>query len=858
MRSPLAFFQFVARASLNQALFGAGGDLDLEVLPSVARDVWGWWGQGARDERLRADVQGLAALAGPEARALAGQAAAEAIATHPVPVSAAVRQALTDYLAQVPAAIRASQRRPRDPSGKTLLPGLPLGKPDDLLPLLPAGLARFRPGDRAPGFPDWVLEERLGRGGFGEVWKASNPHFAEPVALKVCTAAGTAVALRNEAKLLGDVMRHGKHPGIVTLLDTALENDPPCLKYEYVAGGDLGGLVVEWRGLGQAQRNQRALLLLQELASIVGFAHRLSPPIVHRDLKPANVLLEPGAAGAFRLRVADFGIGGITARQALELTRGGTLPGLSAVTALRGAYTPLYASPQQTRGDAPDVRDDVYALGVIGYQLLLGDLTASVGSDFREELAGRGLPEPVLDLLGHCVAVKAERRPADAAALADELRALLERPAEPGPATLGAPAAPAVPGPSGTAGSVVVYSLVALLVLVVLVGSAWLVAPRPPTTASKRLVPIKPKEDEGKPKEGEPKEEEGKPKENEGKPKSKEEAVNRPLADQTGALRAITNSIGMRLVLIPAGTFTMGSLENELGRGSDEDQHEVEISRAFYLGVYEVTQEEYGRVMGSNPSYFAPTGVGKDQVEGLDTSRFPVESVSWHDAVDFCRKLSEMPEEKRAGRRYRLPTEAEWEYSCRAGASRPVTEATVWGWVTKGIPFHFGASLSSTQANFNYSLGRTCAVGSYPPNAFGLRDMHGNVAEWCADRYASDYYTKARRADPKGPLVGTGRVVRGGSFFYEARSCRSACRFGDEPTFRRLTQGFRVALVPPRAPAADEPPLSGAERKTWQDYVNALDPKDRKQAEGEWAQARTNRARRALIRLAESILRGPP
>ena len=128
----------------------------------------------------------------------------------------------------------------------------------------------------------------------------------------------------------------------------------------------------------------------------------------------------------------------------------------------------------------------------------------------------------------------------------------------------------------------------------------------------------------------------------------------------------------------------MGSPRVEAGRLDDEEQHEVEITRPFYMGMYTVTQAEYEEVMGQNPSYFSATGDGKDKVAGMDTRQFPVEMVTWNDAVEFCRKLSQLPAEQQAGRVYRLPTEAEWEYSCRAGTT---------------TPFHFGNSLSSNQAN---------------------------------------------------------------------------------------------------------------------------------------------------------------
>jgi formylglycine-generating enzyme required for sulfatase activity len=264
------------------------------------------------------------------------------------------------------------------------------------------------------------------------------------------------------------------------------------------------------------------------------------------------------------------------------------------------------------------------------------------------------------------------------------------------------------------------------------------------------------------------------------------------------AAKEITNSISMKLVRIPPGKFLMGSPADEKDREpydkGSEQQHEVEITKAFYLGVTEVTQAQYRAVMGSNPTWFSATGGGKDKVAGMDTDDFPVESVSWKDAQTFLGKLSDRAEEKKKGRKYRLPSEAEWEYACRGGAP-------------SRHPFHFGPSLSSTQANFdgNYPYGgaakgpylqRTTTVGSYPTNRFGLRDMHGNVWEWCSDWYDKDYYGRSPARDPRGPARGSSRVIRGGSWFNPGQSCRSASRYDRGPAHRSYDLGFRVALVP--------------------------------------------------------------
>jgi formylglycine-generating enzyme required for sulfatase activity len=264
-----------------------------------------------------------------------------------------------------------------------------------------------------------------------------------------------------------------------------------------------------------------------------------------------------------------------------------------------------------------------------------------------------------------------------------------------------------------------------------------------------------------------------------------------PMPRRLNLPRRLTNSVGMELVLIPPGKFRMGSPRDERGHKDDEAEHEIEITRPFNLGVYEVTQAEYQRVMGGNPSWFSKNGRGRGKIKKQKTGRFPVERVSWEEAQEFCRRLSALPKERAAKRVYRLPTEAEWEYACRAGARRPA-------------PFSFGDSLSFRQANFDgsapyggaapgRSLGRTKPVGSYKPNAFGLYDMHGNVAEWCADVYQPDYLQGPKR-DPRGPRTGTHRVVRGGSWVEDGVYCRSACRTNLLPGWRAYNIGFRVAL----------------------------------------------------------------
>lgn len=240
---------------------------------------------------------------------------------------------------------------------------------------------------------------------------------------------------------------------------------------------------------------------------------------------------------------------------------------------------------------------------------------------------------------------------------------------------------------------------------------------------------------------------------------------------ETERPKALANSLGMRFVLLPAGTFIMGASSDPARRTNEEPAHEVILTEPFYLAVNPVTQSEYEQVMGANPSLFQGRTGGPSN---------PVESVSWEEAVRFCERLSEEPDEKRARRSYRLPTEAQWEYACRAGTT---------------TPYSFGETLAPDQGRFNGRDEGTIAIGSYPANLFGLFDMHGNVWEWCADWYDEAFYKSAPLRDPSGPASGKFRVMRGGSWRNGSDRCRSTYRNALAPYQRDSATGFRVVMV---------------------------------------------------------------
>ena len=288
-------------------------------------------------------------------------------------------------------------------------------------------------------------------------------------------------------------------------------------------------------------------------------------------------------------------------------------------------------------------------------------------------------------------------------------------------------------------------------------------------------------------------------------------AAQTALAKKIGEKVTYDNSIGMNLTLVPPGEFMMGSMESEIGpRGmhsGNEKQHRVTITKPFYLGTYSVTRGQFSQFVAAETyqTEAERDGTGAygmdagDKIEqkawytwqnpgmcgNKQTDEHPVVSVSWNDAVEFCKWLS-----KKEGKNYRLPTEAEWEYACRAGSK---------------TAFNFGNALNGTQANCNggFSYGTstkgpylkaTTKGGSYAPNVLGLYDMHGNAQQWCADWYDQDYYANSPQDDPPGPSTGTRRIIRGGGWASDAVDCRSANRDFDKPNFRDPCVGFRVVL----------------------------------------------------------------
>lgn len=278
----------------------------------------------------------------------------------------------------------------------------------------------------------------------------------------------------------------------------------------------------------------------------------------------------------------------------------------------------------------------------------------------------------------------------------------------------------------------------------------------------------------------------------------------------------LINSLGMKLVPIAAGEFLMGSPESEEGRGDDELQHRVKLTKAFHMGQHEVTVGQFRQFVEATKYRTAIERAGKPGfgydtdnkvMEELDkfswrhvgfeqTENHPVVNLAWDDAHEFCQWLS-----KKEGRRYQLPTEAQWEYCCRAGAITRYSTGDAEESLTKAANVA-DASFLAKYANATWSVEWndrhpfTAPVGSFEPNRWGLHDMHGNVWEWCADWYGRDYYRDSPAADPEGPKTGEIHVLRSGAFTNRGRLLRCADRDAERPKYRGNFAGFRVVLLP--------------------------------------------------------------
>jgi formylglycine-generating enzyme required for sulfatase activity/tRNA A-37 threonylcarbamoyl transferase component Bud32 len=625
---------------------------------------------------------------------------------------------------------------------------------DEVVPVAVAGPAlSFLAPPQAAGEVGWLGGFRvlrvLGAGGMGVVLEAEDVVMRRRVALKVMRPEVAAQPQARE-RFLREARAAGNlsHDHVLTVHQVGQENGVPFLVMPLLQGETLETRLQREPRLPLAE----AARIAAEMAAGLAAAHAAG--LIHRDVKPANVWLEEPKG---RVKLLDFGL----ARQEEAGTR------LTQTGGILG--TPAYLAPEQAGGQA-EARTDVFSLGCVLYEMIAGrrpfdgpNLIAIIArvtlheppplNELRPEV-----PAGLSELVRRMLAKSPAQRPT-AVKVAEALRR--SRPARgPRPPSGVGPTVvvpPPIPRPRRRWGipALVTVSLVLVVVAAVLL---W---PKPRgETPSPEGPPAKDTAARGNgPKDPPP-------------VKDRETSKGRP---PVAPLPPQLTVAGIELTLVHPGRFLMGSPDG-IGEEDEKPQHEVQISRPFYLGVYPVTQAEYFRVTGQKPGRFAKAG----------NERFPIEGVSWEDAVAFCEKLSALPAEKAAGRVYRLPTEAEWEYACRAGTK---------------TAYSFGDDhfkLVDHAWVWRNASGTPRAVGQKKPNAWGLHDMHGNVWEWCHDWYGKDYYRQGVNKDPRGPENGQIHVLRGGSCYNDDEFCRAAFRNIHYPDLYLHYKGFRVACSLPQ------------------------------------------------------------
>ena len=654
----------------------------------------------------------------------------------------------------------------------------------------------------------YEIVERLGAGGMGEVWRATDTDLDMTVAIKVLPG----VLARNDHSIRA-LMREAAvslkltHGNICRLYNFRSDEEIKYLVMEYIAGKTLEDLLDEREG--RKLPLDVLLPIIGPVAEALDYAHGQTSPILHRDIKPSNIMV----AGDGTAKLLDFGI----ARELKD--------SMTRVTGQETSGTLLYMAPEQFSGGAPSPAGDIYALAATAYECLAGHPPFHRGAIGHQLL--HVAPDEIPDLPHHinaalqaALAKTPDDRPASASAFIATLAKEPQAPAAAAPAETtetvesteplrsedivpeaedavaemtdtpsetdlevdaaaptsvesdGEPDASPAASPGEIAdersdriGQTVrgqhdakatrrrqrLKVLMAIGVGATLLGLGVYLAVRPGSSDSSVPIPALSA--------GEARE----------KQKQGAEALGVPVSDTLD----LGNGVTMKLALIPAGKFTMGSPDSEKDRDKDEGpQHQVTITKPFYMGATEVTQAQWKAVMDTQP------WEGKTYAKaGADNA---ANYITWDDATAFCTALS-----KKAGRTVRLPTEAEWEYACRAGT----TTAYCFGDDASKLGDYAWYDDNAYDKDEKYAH----PVGVKKPNAWGLYDMHGNVWEWCADWYA-DSYANTDAQDPKGPANGKYRVLRGGSWDGDPDLCRAAYRTRFTPGYRRY-RGFRVVVV---------------------------------------------------------------
>jgi eukaryotic-like serine/threonine-protein kinase len=650
----------------------------------------------------------------------------------------------------------------------------------------------------------YVLLDVVGEGGMGRVYKAHDTRMGRDVAFKVIrkeklqhpAAAGRFL---QEMIALGKLT---KHPNVVEMFTADQVDDSHYCVMEYIDGADLTRVV---RDNGPMAIPQACDAIRQ---AALGLEHAFQTGLVHRDIKPSNIIV-PRTTGPVKL--VDLGLARVVdtvPEDAHRITQEGFVIG-----------TPDFLAPEQARDPmSVDIRADIYALGGTLFYILTGRVPYENGTatekllrhctdpppnllDYRREA-----PAALQQLIHWCMAKKAEDRPQTPLQLAVALQPFCPPPspsagvfATGSGLYAGVPDRQMVPAvaPAYQPVNYPVYSQPPVAELVHEPADTPIPLPDPNPSSQVFKLP---------------------PQSNDSDPIRKRSEGKFPIGlvlfllsgllvafvvglvaflmlfrPEPGPPEPFTNTANMKMVKLDGGKFRMGSPETETSRRPDEGPvRDVTIRGPFFMAATEVTIGQYFRVTGVYPA---------KSTRAKNPDQMPVEFITWEDANEFCRKLTEKEKDQPWMRKkwaYRLPTEAEWEYTCRGGTETPFAFGD-------RVVFKNQAMYQLTPSGRDpYEVGDkpdeairfAQAVGKTEANKFGLYDMHGNVAEWCSDWYKSEAYRDAARENPTGPNDGDRRVVRGGSFRDPASTARSAARDSQRPGEPSDRIGFRVVYAP--------------------------------------------------------------
>lgn len=608
-------------------------------------------------------------------------------------------------------------------------------------------------------FGKYIIQEKLGAGGMGQVYKAYHPEAAKLVAIKVILPQGnwdTEFIKRFEREVKASEKL--VHPNIIAVLDSGRINDQLFMVMELIEGKDLFELINE---KGKLTVNEAVGYIIQAARAL---EHAHANGVIHRDVKPANLIADSQGL----LKIVDMGLAKIHAGENED-----KISMLTTNTAIMGSAD--FMSPEQTVSTKNvDTRTDIYSLGASFYFLLTAKVMYPQKATFSKLISHRQAPISSLkflrpevsqkldDVYTKMVAKKVDDRYQSMAKLILDLEAL-EKESRTQNRLKQDPALNSYqvngvnfldlddnsikPKKSGEifANKKIVsfcaglFVAVGLLFVMLFITKNTLVKSDLNNNNDAHEAFLEPPFGNNQAQEA-------------------QQSLAKTLGLAVETTVDIGRGVNLAMILIPQGKFMMGSPFSEPGHKSDEAQHQVVLSRPYFIGKNEVTQEQWEAVMGDNPS----------QTKG---AKLPVTNISWNDCQNFISKLNAKTESN-----YRLPTEAEWEYACRSGAKSA---------------YSVGNKITKNDANYENAKGGAKPVGSYKPNAFGLYDMHGNVYEFCSDWYGA--YSSGKSLDPMGVKNGRDHVLRGGSFFVDGLLLRSSTRDLVAPDFHNVVIGFRLA-----------------------------------------------------------------